>query len=169
MKFHAGVRILLLAAVASLGACASITGESTQMVRVDTVNGEGKNVDATCKLTNDFQTTEGKSGSSIAIHRSSKDLDIRCSAPGNEDANGRAISRANGGMAGNILFGGGIGAIIDYNKGAGLTYPTWVRMIFGQTLTFDRRDEKEGQVVVGTPSDPKAAAATPAATSTAAK
>jgi hypothetical protein len=30
---------------------------------------------------------------------------------------GRAISRANAGMAGNIIFGGGIGAIIDHNKG----------------------------------------------------
>jgi hypothetical protein len=61
----------------------------------------------------------------------------------------RAISRANAGLAGNILFGGGIGAIIDHNKGTAYTYPTWIRMVFGKTLVFDRSNEKEGQPLLG--------------------
>ena len=52
-------------------------------------------------------------------------------------------------LAGNILFGGGIGAIIDHNKGTAYTYPTWIQLVFGQTLVFDRSDEKEGQPVPG--------------------
>jgi len=63
---------------------------------------------------------------------------------GSGDAKGTAISRANGGMAGNILFGGGIGAIIDHNKGTAYTYPEWMRLVTSRETTFDRRDDKEG-------------------------
>lgn len=151
-------------ATALLGGCASITGDSTQFVRVDTVTADGTDVPgASCELSNDFATVEGKSGGSIQVHRSSKDLDIHCVSEGKQDATGRAISRANAGMAGNILFGGGIGAIIDYNKGTGLTYPTWIRLVFGQTRVFDRKEQKGGAMVVGTSSDPLAV--TPAVTS----
>jgi hypothetical protein len=54
------------------------------------------------------------------------------------------------GLAGNIIFGGGIGAIIDHSKGTAYTYPTWLLLIFGKTLVFDRATEKEGQPVAGT-------------------
>ena len=85
-----------------------------------------------------------KSGDTLQVRRSSKDIDISCNSAEHGDAQGRAISRANAGMAGNILFGGGIGAIIDHNKGAAYTYPSWVQLVFGQELTFDRSDEKDG-------------------------
>ena len=51
-------------------------------------------------------------------------------------------------MFGNIILGGGIGAIIDHNKGTAYTYPTWVQLIFGKSLVFDRSAEKEGQPTV---------------------
>ena len=53
-------------------------------------------------------------------------------------------------MFGNIILGGGIGAIIDHNKGTAYTYPTWVQLIFGKSLVFDRSAEKEGQPTVPT-------------------
>ena len=91
-----------------------------------------------------------KSGDSLQVRRSSKDLDIVCKDPANPDASARAISRANGGMWGNIILGGGIGAIVDHNKGTAYTYPTWIQLVFGQTLVFDRSAEKEGQPTPGT-------------------
>lgn len=39
--------------------------------------------------------------------------------------------------------------IIGHNKGTAYTYPTWVQLVFGQSLVFDRSDEKEGQPVLG--------------------
>jgi hypothetical protein len=63
--------------------------------------------------------------------------------------NARAISRANSGMWGNVILGGGIGAIIDHNKGTAYTYPTWVQLIFGKTMVFDRSAEKEGMPTLG--------------------
>lgn len=140
---------LSLLALSVVG-CASITNDVTHPMKVETITQDGKAIPgADCTFTNDFATTSGKSGGTVMVRRSSKDLDIACTAPGNQPAAGRAISRANGGMAGNILFGGGIGAIIDHNKGTAYTYPTWVRLVFGQTRIFDRREEKEGLAVSG--------------------
>lgn len=126
--------------------CASIVNDSTHPMKVETKNGSGELVaGAECKLSNDYGTFTVKSGDTTQIRRSGKDLDIVCTDPKNPDATARAISRANGGMAGNILFGGGIGAIIDHNKGTAYTYPTWVQLVFGKSLVFDRRAENEGQ------------------------
>lgn len=42
-----------------------------------------------------------------------------------------------------------IGAAIDHSKGTAYTYPTWIQLVFGKTLVFDRSAEKEGFPVVG--------------------
>lgn len=135
-----------LAAVVACSGCASIVNDTTHPIKVETQTASGEPVaGAECKLTNDSGVTTMKSGDTAMVRRSSKDLDITCKQPDKPDAVARAISRANGGMFGNILLGGGIGAIIDHNKGTAYTYPTWVQLVFGQTLVFDRNAEKEGQ------------------------
>lgn len=142
--------VLALAGAMALVGCASITNETTHPMKLETKTAAGVEVKgADCKITNDYGNSSMKSGDTAPVRRSSKDLDITCTQAGEADAKARAISRANGGMAGNIIFGGGIGAIIDHNKGTAYTYPTWIQMVFGQTLVFDRRDEKEGAPVPG--------------------
>ena len=150
-----------LSAAWLVGGCASITNDSTHPMKVETKTESGTLVTgADCKLSNDYGTTTAKSGDTTQVRRSSKDLDITCEHPGNPNAVARAISRANGGMFGNIIFGGGIGAIIDHNKGTAYTYPTWVQLVFGKTLVFDRTVEKAGAPTWGVE---------PAATTTATK
>ena len=140
----------LLAVVSALAGCASIVNETTHPMRIETLTAAGVALDAAeCRLVNDYGTVNARSGETTQVRRSSKDLDITCKHPENPDAVARAISRANAGLAGNIIFGGGIGAIIDHNKGTAYTYPTWIRMVFGKTLVFDRSAEKEGQAVQG--------------------
>lgn len=130
--------------------CASIVNDTTQPMRIETQRADGTLVaDATCEIGNDYGKVTVKSGATSPVRRSSKDLEITCTAPAHPDAIGRAISRANAGLAGNILFGGGIGAIIDHTKGTAYTYPTWVQLVFGKSLVFDRQNEKDGQPVVG--------------------
>lgn len=120
-------------------------------VKIETKRPDGPTVSGVdCRISNDYGSMTIKSGETTQIHRSSKDLDITCKDPENQEAVGRAISRANAGLFGNIIFGGGIGAIIDHSKGTAYTYPTWVQLVFGKTLVFDRSSEKEGQPVVGT-------------------
>ena len=142
--------LLVIVGALSLVGCASIVNDSTHPVKIETRTVGGATVSgANCKVTNDFGSTTVKSGDTSPFRRSSKDMDITCVQAGQPEAKGRAISRANAGMAGNIIFGGGIGAIIDHNQGTAYTYPTWLQLVFGQTLVFDRRDEKEGSPVPG--------------------
>jgi hypothetical protein len=144
-------------AIASLAGCASIVNETTHPMKIETKTKAGEKITgADCTVTNDYGSSSGKSGTTMPVRRSGKDLDITCKHPSNPDAVARAISRANAGLAGNIIFGGGIGAIIDHNKGTAYTYPTWIELVFGETLVFDRSDEKEGASVPGrAPGAPK--------------
>lgn len=152
--------VICAVAVLSTG-CASVVNDSTHPVRVETRDEAGALVSgAECKLTNDYGSVTLKSGDTTQVRRSSKDLDIVCKDGARTEARGRAISRANGGMWGNIILGGGIGAVIDHNKGTAYTYPTWMQLVFGKVLTFDRTAEKEGQPVLGT--EPVGQAAAPA-------
>lgn len=50
-------------------------------------------------------------------------------------------------MAANAFFLFGLGSVLDHKLGRGYTYPGWVRLVFGQNLVFDRRDEKSGEPV----------------------
>ena len=155
--------ISIVMSVLALGGCASVVNDTTHPIKVETKTQAGALVPgADCRLTNDYGTFTVKSGDTTQVRRSSKDLDIVCKDPANPEATARAVSRANGGMWGNIILGGGVGAIIDHNKGTAYTYPTWVQLVFGQSLVFDRSSEKEGQPVLG-------AQIAPAADTTAAK
>lgn len=139
---------LALVALACSG-CASVTQGTTHQLRIETATEQGELVDgADCTLTNDQGASIARSGTSTTVRRSSKDLEITCAAGGRPQAKGRLVSRANAGLAGNILIGGGIGALIDHNTGAAYTYPTWVRLVFGQFNVFDRRDERQGVVLL---------------------
>jgi hypothetical protein len=144
-------RTLLVAAVtAAVSGCASIMNDTTQGMKVETKTQAGDLVNgADCKLINDYGTATVKSGDVAQVRRSSKDLEISCVHPQNPDAVARAISRVNGGMFGNIILGGGIGAIVDHNRGTAYTYPTWVQLVFGKTLMFDRNVEEDGKPTVG--------------------
>lgn len=150
-------------AVLVLPGCASIINETTQPVRFETLaTAGGEEVkDMECKLENDYGSQTLKTPATVNVRRSSKDLQIVCTKEGVQDAKGVAISRVNGGMLGNIIFGGGVGAIIDHNKGTAYSYPAWVRLVVGTLTSFDRSDDKDGQPNVGR--EPAAAAKTASA------
>lgn len=141
--------ILLLSLFAA--GCATLTHDSSQALHIDTVTSDGQPVKgANCVLANDFASVSAKSGSVVMIHRSSEDLAVTCASAGNANASGRLISRMNGGILGNVLIGGGIGALIDHNRGTAYTYPTWVQLVFGETRIYDRNSEKDGVALAGT-------------------
>jgi hypothetical protein len=151
---------IVFACVAMTG-CASITNDTTTPVRFETFSAAGVEVkDVECTLENDYGQQVIKTPVTANVRRSSKDLQMTCVKTGEADGRGVAISRANAGMAGNILFGGGIGAIIDHNKGTAYTYPQWVQVVMGKLTVFDRKADVEGKpnvgVVVTTPATPVA-------------
>lgn len=152
-------KLLLVISVSTLfTGCASVMNDSSHTIKLETKTADGKLVTgADCKMINDYGSFSVKSGESLAVHRSSKDLELNCVHPENGNAKGRAISRVNGGMFGNIIIGGGIGAVIDHNRGTAYTYPTWMQLVFGKELIFDRSNEKEAQPVAPTEAVPVAA------------
>ena len=135
-----------------LSGCASVVNDKTHPMKIETKTQAGVLVSgADCTLKNDKASSTAKSGEVTNVRRSSADLEITCKHPTNPEATAKAISRVNSGMFGNIIIGGGIGAIIDHNTGNAYTYPAWIQLIFGRTLTFDRRNEKDNEPVPPTP------------------
>lgn len=134
----------ILAASLAFSGCASITSSEMQTVSLNTRASDGQAVDkAKCTLKNDKGAWEAASPGFVSIRRSAEDLMVECKKEGIADGFLRAISRAAGGMWGNIVFGGGIGAIIDHNKGTGYDYPNELPVKMGSSMTVDKKEEQQ--------------------------
>lgn len=138
-----------------LSGCASITKDSNQHVQIETYSKNNQLVTgAKCVAKNERGEWSTTSTGTVSVHRSGQNLLVTCDKDGEEAGNATVISRANGGMFGNILFGGGIGAIIDHNKGTAYSYPDWIRIILGESLVFDRKNNKDNEVMLGQKASP---------------
>ena len=122
--------IIMLMVITS--GCASITGTTNQSMSVQTRSQEGKEVaGSACELTNNkgkwFVTSPG----SVTVTRSNDDMQVLCNKQSFESGRASVVSETKGSMYGNILFGGGIGAIIDHNTGAAYEYPAFIQVVMG--------------------------------------
>jgi len=139
----------VLAATLLCAGCASVTQGMTHSLRVEAATDKGELIpDAECTMRNDDNSLAARSGESVTVRRSAKDLSVSCTRQGLPEATARLVSRANMGLAGNIILGGAIGALVDHSNGSAYTYPTWVRLVFGHYAVFDRRDEQAGVPLV---------------------
>jgi uncharacterized protein YceK len=149
-----------------ISGCATITKDANQSVQIETYSKDNQPVAGVkCVAQNDRGQWSTAAPGAVSVHRSGENLMVNCDKEGEQSGKGTVVSRANGGMWGNIVFGGGIGAIIDHNKGTAYSYPSWIRIIMGDNLVFDRKDEMENQPLTGTATGPAVA---PAAESAAA-
>jgi hypothetical protein len=73
------------------------------------------------------------------IQKSASDLTVVCTKKGHESGTTKVTSSVNGGMFGNIIFGGGVGAIIDHSKGTAYNYPETVPIEMGKTLNLGKK------------------------------
>lgn len=163
MKISSSAYLILLMPFVFTG-CATITKDANQSVQLETYSKDNQLVTgANCKASNERGTWSTTSTGSVNVHRSGQNLIVTCEKQGLPNGQGTVVSRANGGMFGNIVFGGGIGAIIDHNKGTAYTYPSWLKIVMGESLVYDRSDEEENKILVG-----KSGGSVPAQTTTAA-
>ena len=138
---HIKLAILGTIVVLTTG-CASITGSEMQQLSLTTKGEDAKVIDGVkCKLQNDKGTWEAVSPGFVNVHRSSEDLTVACAKDGEKDGLLKAISRAAGSMWGNVIFGGGIGAIVDHNKGNGYNYPDTLPVQMGSSVIVDRKTQ----------------------------
>ena len=112
--------------------CASITGTTGQSISVETRDEAGVVSGANCEMSNAkgkwFLTTPG----SVQIRRSNDDMMVICQKEGLQPGTASVVSDTKGSMAGNILLGGGIGAIVDHNTGAAYEYPSLIQVVMGR-------------------------------------
>lgn len=141
-------------ALVALSGCASITGTTNQSVSIQTFQDSGAEVPgAVCELNNNkgkwYITTPG----STMITRSNDDMQVICKKAGQESGQAAVVSAIKGSMFGNILFGGGIGAIIDHNSGAAYEYPAFFRVVMGKTVRIEPEAEPQGTATAPAPSN----------------
>jgi len=122
-----------LISIALTSGCSTLTGEGTaQNVTVLTYLGDKKDLNgATCELENDEGSWSLVTPGSTMIHRSNKDLRVLCAKEGHEDGRANVVSKTKSNMFGNIIFGGGVGAIIDHNNGSAYEYPQTIKIVMG--------------------------------------
>jgi hypothetical protein len=126
--------VLVICGMTIFSGCSTITGSGTsQSISVQTYAADGQDVDgAKCDMTNDegtwFVTTPG----SVTVHRSNKDLQVICKKTGVDVGTANVVSKTKGNMWGNVILGGGIGAVIDHNNGSAYEYPSLIKIFMGR-------------------------------------
>lgn len=143
-----GASVMMLAT-----GCATISGSGTsQPISVQTYASDGQDVDGVkCDMTNDEGTWFVVTPGSTTVRRSNKDLQVICKKPGIDLGTANVVSRTKGNMFGNILLGGGIGAIIDHNNGAAYEYPTLIKVFMGRMNQKIEEKPKEDAAKTETP------------------
>jgi hypothetical protein len=128
------LNLLLIIGLLMLNGCATISGSgSSQTISVQTFQADGAELEgAKCDMTNDEGTWFAISPGSTSVHRSNKDLQVLCRKTGVDIGSASVVSRTKGNMFGNILLGGGIGAIVDHNNGTAYEYPGLIKIFMGR-------------------------------------
>ena len=102
---------------------------SFQTYKIDGTDLDG----ARCEMTNDEGTWFVVTPGTVTVQRSNKDLSVVCKKTGIDVGTANVVSRTKGNMFGNILLGGGIGAIVDHNNGTAYDYPSPIKIFMGKT------------------------------------
>lgn len=104
--------------VTTMTGCASVLVDKTQPVKVETLDQNGASVvGAKCDLKNDRGEYSVETPNTVFVRKSYGDLVITCIDKKHGEADGKLISRVGGAVFGNIILGGGIGAIVDSSRG----------------------------------------------------
>ena len=138
-----------LVAVASVaaGGCATVTGDATQAINIQTVDAKGKPIDGmACRIVNGSAEYMGDTPLfNLKVRRSSTPLVAECKRNGYPMARALIISRADlasGSTAQLLLPGGSSMLIVDHISGFMYQYPRWIRPQVGADMIFDRNDER---------------------------
>ena len=112
-------KFVLLAALVGLTSCSSIVNESHLPINLSFSDNSG----GECALRNKRESYQTQIPASVLVRRSDDPLVYDCITSDGRKANGSINSKVGQTMAGNIIFGGGIGAVIDANNDMHREYP----------------------------------------------
>jgi hypothetical protein len=140
------LRTSLLALTTLLaGGCATVRGDATQPISIQTVDAQGRAIEGmSCRVNNDSAQYVGDSPMfDLKVRRSSMPLVIECRGDARPVARAVLVPRADSAVAAQLLLPGGTSfMVIDHVTGFMYAYPRWVRLQAGADMVFDRRDER---------------------------
>jgi hypothetical protein len=137
----------VVATLVSVSGCATLTGEATQAINIQTVDASGRPVDGmACRIVNGSAEYMGDTPLfNLKVRKSPTALVVECKRHGYAMARALIISRADlvsGSTAQLLLPGGSSMLVIDHFSGYMYQYPRWIRPQVGADMIFDRNDEK---------------------------
>ncbi len=112
--------IVPLLAVFVLTGCSTIVNDSHVPINLSFSDSSG----GECMLKNKREEYQTNIPATVAVRRSDDPLAYKCTTDDGRKATGSILSEIGNTMAGNIIFGGGIGAIIDANNDMHRVYPS---------------------------------------------
>ncbi|MEP6608861.1 MAG: hypothetical protein ABJA83_09290 [Burkholderiaceae bacterium] len=151
----AALRALLVAvAILGINGCATVTGDATQAINIQTVDANGRPIDGmACRIVNGSAEYMGDSPLfGLRVRRSSTPLVAECKRNGYAIARALIIPRADlasGSTAQLLLPGGSSMLIIDHFSGFMYKYPRWIKAQAGADMIFDQSDERGLQPTPG--------------------
>ena len=118
-------KLLLIAPLAMLGACATLVNGTTQTVTVSTTPAAAScTLDRMGARVGAISATPG----SVRLDKSKNDLAVTCSKDGFQTATVSHAPSFSGATFGNIIAGGVVGVIVNAASGANYSYPDDIRM-----------------------------------------
>jgi hypothetical protein len=96
---------------------------------------------AACTLTNSEGTWFLTSPGSVQVHKTKNDLTVSCAKDGFQPGSQVAVSKFGGATFGNILLGGGVGAIVDAASGANYYYDSPLTVPLGEPKGASQPDQ----------------------------
>jgi hypothetical protein len=118
---------LLLLTASLLSGCASVLHGDTQAMRVTTYCGQ-QTIPASCVASNSKGSWPFFSPANIVVQKDRYSLTISCKSPYFAEGVAHVPSTPNPMVAGNLVFGGLIGAGVDIVTGAGFAYNSVVNI-----------------------------------------
>ena len=157
-------RIVALAAILMLSACASVTKGTEQVVQVETPGVAG----ASCKLKDTkFRewTVESTPGSAL-VQKGDGPMDVVCKKTGYHPGTLIVPESFEAMTIGNVLIGGVVGIAIDAASGAAQKYPDLIKVQMNPLSESEARAAAAREAEDKTPPPPTQVAATPVVTET---
>jgi len=134
-----------------MSGCASVIYDSNQPIRISAVDKSNTALtDVYCIMRNDNGETNLRTDSIGYVHRSARNLQVRCSKNGLPDGMATLVPGAKIPLFSALAVGGDLGAVIHKTNDAGFNYPDWIVVVMGDDLVYDRKDQKVNQPLLGT-------------------
>jgi len=115
-----------------LSGCATIVDGSKQSVSVSTSPVQG----ASCTLKNSEGTWYITTPGSTTVHKTKNDMSVDCTKDGYGPGHQMAVAHFGGATFGNIVLGGGVGAIVDAASGANYYYDSPLVVPLGESSSL---------------------------------